>query len=54
MWGHTGNVPEMGSCWAGTHNKGQAQGRRVAAEAQLVGATRRDGRAEDECMLRVL
>ena len=54
MWGHAGNVPEMGSCWAGIQNKGQAQGRRVAAEAQLVGATRRDGRAGDECRLRVL
>ena len=54
MWGHTGDLPEMGSWWARTHEKGQAQGRRVAAEAQLVGATQRDGRAEDECMLRVL
>ena len=54
MWGHTGDLPEMGSWWARRHEKGLAQGQRVAAEAHLVGATRRDGRAEDECMVRVL
>ena len=34
--------------------RGLAQGRRVATEAHLVGATRRDGHAEDECMACVL
>ena len=49
-----GDSREHGLSWARTYEKGQAQGRRVDAEAQLVGATRRDGRAEDECRLRVL
>ena len=54
MWWHTSNLPKMGSWWARRHEKGRAQGRRVATEAHRVGATRRDGHAEDECMVRVL
>ena len=48
------NPPEKGSWWAMRHERGLAQERRVVTEAHLAGTTRRDGHAEDECMVHVL
>ena len=54
MWGIADDQPEEGSSRTRKHVRGLAQGRRVVTEARLVGTTRHDGHAEDECVIRML